>query len=144
MGFLSFHCQHMLVGFTWCLACSSTYKFLLPVWMHWCLLQTLQRLWRFVDRHQRLQYFPAPILEPPADPRIPSCPERVRLQCFGTGQVKTLVFDSQRIISLRHTWKNGLCDTVDNLFPYLKAVTAMRWATWVLTSGIPECPDDTG
>lgn len=65
----------------------------LPVWMHWFLQQILQPLWPSADRHQRLQYFPAPISGLPADPRNPSCPGRVHLQCFERRRVDTISLD---------------------------------------------------
>lgn len=75
----------------------------LPVWMHWFLQQILQPLWPSVDRHQRLQYFPAPISGLPADPRNPSCPGRVHLQCFGRRRVDTISLDCFNFI-ISTTW----------------------------------------
>lgn len=75
----------------------------LPVWMHWFLQQILQPLWPSADRHQRLQYFPAPISGLPADPRNPSCPGRVHLQCFGRRRVDTIYLDCFNFI-ISTTW----------------------------------------
>lgn len=119
----------------------------LPVLMHWCLLQTLQQLWRFVGRRQRPQYFPAPISGLPADPRNPSCPERVRLQCSNRKQEKSrrLLWILKESFHSEKSRKNGHCDTVDvfSSFLYLKPVTEMWWTTQLLTSEIPECQGDT-